>query len=67
MKVEVTWMDGQEAVYDAESARVWDGVLVLLKGVRVREGTSVPAMGSVLRKRRNLPVDNIREWSDDSS
>jgi hypothetical protein len=60
-------MDGQEAVYDAESARVWDGVLVLLKGVRVREGTPVPAMGSVLRKRRNLPVDNIREWSDDSS
>ena len=60
-------MDGNEAEYDTASSRVWDGVLVLLNAVRVEEGKALPGAGSVLRKRRNLPVANLREWSDDST
>jgi hypothetical protein len=58
-------MDGKEAVYDADSARVWEGVLVLLKAVKLHPVNKTVPTGS-LRKRKNLPVANIREWSDDS-
>ncbi len=56
MKVHIVWMDGEERDYKAESARVWESVLVLLNA----------HLDGRLHKRVNIPVANIRAWTDES-